>query len=366
MDAAFVTNIMAPYRLPLFRALHAALPGGIGVVCLARSEPNRSWEPWREAPFPVRILSGRTIRLGPERFLHVRRGVTRQLSEWSPGAVVVGGWDAPGYWLAGGYAARRRVPLLAWVGTHGGSARRGGMRRNLRSAFLSRVDGILAYGTVAAEYAVELGLPRERVAVVGNPVDTDAVAAAARAFRESTRGRQLLEELARPAFAYVGQLIPRKNVDALAQAWAQAVPDTSLLVVGGGEPPAALRDQTPNVRLLGELAPQRVHELLGVVDAVVMPSVEEVWGLVVNEALAAGALCIVSRNAGAAELVHPPANGEVVGTGADEIADALRRVAARTPLSVEDRERVAATAAPGSMDAAVPRFVEALARFRRR
>ncbi len=70
--------------------------------------------------------------LGPERFLHVRRGVTRQLSEWSPGAVVVGGWDAPDYWLAGGYAARRRVPLLAWVGTHGGAARRGGIRRRAR------------------------------------------------------------------------------------------------------------------------------------------------------------------------------------------------------------------------------------------
>ncbi len=53
MDAAFVTNIMAPYRLPLFRALHAALPGGIGVVCLAQSEPNRSWELWREAPSPA-------------------------------------------------------------------------------------------------------------------------------------------------------------------------------------------------------------------------------------------------------------------------------------------------------------------------
>jgi glycosyltransferase involved in cell wall biosynthesis len=209
-------------------------------------------------------------------------------------------------------------------------------------------------------------VPSERVAVVGNPVDTDAVAARARAFRASPAGRQLLEQLPRPVFAYVGQLIPRKNVGALADAWTRAVPDTSLLVAGGGEPPAALRAPSRNVRLLGELAPQRVYELLGVVDAVVLPSVEEVWGLVVNEALAAGALCIVSRHAGAAELVHPPTNGEVVGTAVDEIADALRRVAARTPLSAEDRERVAATSAPGSIDAAVPRFVEALARFRRR
>jgi glycosyltransferase involved in cell wall biosynthesis len=366
MNAAFVTNIMAPYRLPLFSALHAAVPGGIGVICLAPSEPNRSWEPWRDAPFPVHILVGRMVRLGPERFVHLGRGLTRQLSDWSPRAVVVGGWDAPGYWLAGAYASRRRVPLLAWVGTHRGSAGRGGVRRSLRGVFLARVDGVVAYGTAAADYAVQLGVSRERVAVVGNPVDTHAVAARARAFRESASGRQLLDELARPVFAYIGQLIPRKNVAALAHAWMLAASETSLLVAGSGEPPLPLRGSSPNVRLLGDLPPQRVHELLGVVDAVVLPSLEEVWGLVVNEALAAGALCIVSRNAGAAELVHPPSNGEVVDPGADAIADALRRIAARGPLSDEDREHVAATSAAGSIDAAVPRFVEALDRLGRR
>jgi glycosyltransferase involved in cell wall biosynthesis len=362
MDAAFVTNIMAPYRLPLFRALHAALPGGIGVVCLAQSEPNRSWEPWREAPFPLRILSGKTIELGPERFLHLARGVTPQLADWSPRVVVVGGWDAPAYWLARSYAVRRGVPLLAWVETHLGSAGRGGVRRTLRGLFLGRADGVLACGTAAAAYAVQLGVPSERVAVVGNPVDTDAVAARARAFRASPAGQQLLEELPRPVFAYIGQLIPRKNVDALAHAWARATPDTSLLLAGRGEPPETLRTAA-NVGLLGELPPERVHELLGVVDVVALPSLEEVWGLIVNEALSAGALCVVSRNAGAAELVHPPSNGEIVDPSVDSIADALRRIAARTPLSPQEREHVAATSVPGSVAAAVPRFLEALDRF---
>jgi hypothetical protein len=56
MDAAFVTNIMATYRLPLSEALHAAVPGGDWRRLPRGVGGDRSWAPWRNAPFSVRIL----------------------------------------------------------------------------------------------------------------------------------------------------------------------------------------------------------------------------------------------------------------------------------------------------------------------
>jgi glycosyltransferase involved in cell wall biosynthesis len=369
MDLAVITNMMAPYRLPLWGALNERMPGGIGVACLVEAESNRDWEAWAETPFPVSVLRGVSPRWGAERHLHLRVGVRSVLSRWSPDAVYIGGWDAPAYWSALRWSRRHGALAIGGWGTHAASTSRAGVRDLLRRRFLRSLDGVFAYGAAAADFAVTCGVDPHRVTPVGNPVDVASVGSTATAFAASAEGARLRGSLRPPVFAYVGQLVPRKNVMALVEAFEGASPTATLLVIGDGplRPElAAWTEARPalDVRLLGSLPPARVHALLGIVDCVVLPSAEEVWGLVVNEGLAAGAFCVVSRTAGAAELIRPDSNGLLVEPSRAGIAEGLKAAAARLPLDAGERSRIAAEARASGIEVVAERMGDALARLR--
>jgi glycosyltransferase involved in cell wall biosynthesis len=365
LHTAFLINQLAPYRARLLQALDRRLEGGVGVIALSAVEPNRSWEGWGEVSFPVRVLGGRTIVLGTERFLHLTTGCGRMLREWRPRVLVVGGWDSPAYWAGLWHARRLAIPLAVWTGSHDGTATARQPQRLLRRVFLRRADLALAYGQRAAAFALAQGVASERVVTVGNPVAVEDVAGHARAFRSSAAGVALSATLSRPCFLYAGQLIERKRLLDALEAVAEVSPTSSFLIAGDGPLEHELRRRleahpTLDARLLGALSPERVWELLGVVDALVLPSSNEVWGLVVNEALAAGVLPIVSIAAGAAELVREGALGELAGDGPGELEQALGRAVKRLPLPDDERDRLFLAARAYDVDVTAERIATAL------
>jgi glycosyltransferase involved in cell wall biosynthesis len=112
-------------------------------------------------------------------------------------------------------------------------------------------------------------------------------------------------------FIYIGQLIPRKRVDRIIEAFhAIATEHDSLTIVGAG-------DERPNIiRLVGtfqlesqvQLIPNvlnaDVPDILSDHHTLVLASDEEVWGLVANEALACGLHVAVSKNCGVAASIQ--------------------------------------------------------------
>lgn len=344
--------MMAPYRLPLWTELGKRLPGGIGVVCLVETEANRNWGRWEQVPFPVAVLPGISFRFGHERHVHLRRGVGRVVRSWQPQVVWIGGWDAPGYWAALRTTRRLGAKALVGVETHARSAGEAVVSRALRRRFLHRVDGVLAHSLAAATYVEGYGVPPERVFEIGNPVDVTEVALAARVYAASEEGRQRRAELQPPVFAFIGQLVERKNVLTFLDAFDRAQTGGSVIVVGDGplrSEVAARAVRSAAVTYLGSLSPRQTWEVLGIVDCLVLPSVEEVWGLVVNEALAAGAFCVVSDAIGAAELILPERNGVVVSPDLGGITRGLSVAARHVSADGFDRATIAATAEAGDV-----------------
>src|SRR5262249_3145657 len=123
MRATLLTNILPPYREPVFAELHRRLDGGLRVVCLAERESNRNWDFARDRyPFPVRVLRGFALRgRRPDRVVHVTQTLGPELVLHRPDALVIGGFDQPMFFDALLAAKLLRIPVVLWSGAHRGT-----------------------------------------------------------------------------------------------------------------------------------------------------------------------------------------------------------------------------------------------------
>ena len=200
----------------------------------------------------------------------------------------------------GGFT-RRLVILDHASGTT--PARRGWKRilTQLRGRLAGRViDAILPVSHANARRAIErVYLPANKVKVIPNGIRLELFPAPTRPIREKVR------------VVYAGQLIPEKGVLTLLKAHEQlrntGMSDYELLIAGAGAQADELRAfcQTAgldDVQFLGHV--DSVPELLGSADIVVVPSEwAEAFGLVVAEAMACGAACLVSDAGALPEVV---------------------------------------------------------------
>ncbi len=147
-------------------------------------------------------------------------------------------------------------------------------------------------------------------------------------------------------FVFVGQLIPRKGVDLLLRALAQ-VASAELSVVGDGPERPGLEKLALECGIADRVfwhgsldaaqAQARIHDA----DAFILPSREDGWGAVVNEALMAGTPAICSTACGAADLIRYPWLGTVFKSGnMPDLAAALRDWVSKGKVSEVERERI--------------------------
>ena len=243
------------------------------------------------------------------------------------------GW---GYWshLHAIHAAHRlgiKVLMRGESGLHLDQPMRarGIIKQTLLRYLVTRVDGFLAIGTLNREFYQKQGVQPDRIFPVPYAVDNaffQAKAAEASASRESLR-QQLGLESGRPVILYASKMTPRKRADDLLEAYHRLSPDGKiepqpyLLFIGDGElrPRLAARVRElgwHSVRFLGFKNQTELPAYYDLCDVFVLPSVQEPWGLVINEVMNAGKAVIVSDEVGCGpDLVKDGDNGYVFRAG---------------------------------------------------
>ena len=300
---AIVTNIAAPYRLATWDAI-ARRTGSSHVLLCAESEADRIWQTdgLERRAFEAEVLPGRSLFLRRRgATLHWNPSLWRRLGQLRPSHLIVTGYDSPTHVAALCWARAHRVPCAMWTGSHRQSHDLDGrIVRGLRRALLALPQAFLAYGSAAAETLEQQGIDTARISVGANCIDVDDFAARVDRHAGERGGDE------RTRFLYVGQLIPRKGVRPLIEAFAALPPERAeLSIVGYGDQEAELRARVEELGLghvRFEGATRTVEEtarFYARADVLVMPSTSEVWGLVLNEGLAAGLFCVASAGAGA-------------------------------------------------------------------
>lgn len=173
---------------------------------------------------------------------------------------------------------------------------------------------------------IELGVDRERIAIVHNGNDPAPVAGVRRS--------------ATPRISVVGRLVPHKQVEHAIEAVAEMNadhPDLVLDVIGAGwwddelREHAMARGVSDQVVFHGFVDDATKHELLAQSWVMALPSLKEGWGIVIGEAGGHGVPTVAYSTAGGTtESIDHKDTGLLVDTPA-ELTLALRRL-------IEDRE----------------------------
>jgi glycosyltransferase involved in cell wall biosynthesis len=352
-----LTEIIAPYRIPVFNALAQQEGIDLHVIFLAENDPTlRQWHTYKdEIRFSFQVLQSWRRRLGNYNAL-LNWGVSAALRRASPDAVLCGGYNYIASWQSMWWARRNHVPFFLWVESTAADFRRSNpLIESLKTNFLRRSSAFVVPGKSSFAYLRSHGAPEERIHTAPNAVDTEFFGQGAQKARDDAAA--LLQVLHLPAryFLYVGRLIQEKGVFDLLHAYGALAPELraeiGLVFVGEGTARAELEKHA------GAIVPGAVHfpgfvhreQLPGyyaLAEALVFPTRSDPWGLVVNEAMACSLPVISSSVAGcAADLVEDCWNGRVVRAGdISQFAHAMNELtcdaALRSLMGRRGRERI--------------------------
>ena len=243
------------------------------------------------------------------------------LDEIGPAVVCVNGWSLPGSIETLAWCASRRVPAVVMSESTANDSPRSRWKEAIKVRLLSFASALLVGGRLHAEYVLELRVPDVRIFQGYDAVDNlhfELGSDAARGDGAAVRTRMKLPER---YFLGCCRFEAKKNLSRLLEAYSMyrarlGADAWSLVLAGDGYERQALEALArslgieESVHFIGARSYIELPTVYGLASAFVHASTTEQWGLVVNEAAAAGLPLLVSERCGCApELVRPGVTG---------------------------------------------------------
>lgn len=305
----FITNIPNPYRIPLFNEMSRQFRESnihLKIIFGAEGYKRRYFkiDP-SEIKYDFEILKdeAHTFSEDAEKSYFLYKGLGSLMNREKPDAVIVAGFSSATMKVFF-RKLLKGTPFIIFSGTIEKGGRSGSMIRKLQRKFLcSNASAFVAYGSLAKEYLVKSGAKAEKVFIGRNTVDTRFFAEETAKLRaEYGNGDGIVR------FTYLGYLVPRKNVKLLLESVkivAQKRNDFRLDIIGDGVSLDDLKNYVSENRLEnvvefhGFRQKQEIPAFFARSSGLLFQTDFDIWGLVLNEAMAAGVPCLSSPNAGA-------------------------------------------------------------------
>lgn len=303
---------LGPYHLARLTALH--LQCDLTAIELYQTSSEYDWLSRGKVPFACRTLSA----VGQTKTLSRLRAA---LTSARPEAIFVPGWSSSAAIAALRWAHAAGVPAILMSDSRVEDAPRNWFTEWIKRQIVACFSGALVAGTAHREYARALGVPEANIETGYDVVDNAHFASGAKAARSAESRMRAVLGLPATYFIVSARFIEKKNLSFLLDAYSLYRAQCSgspldLVIIGDGP----LRDELEakrhdlgleaHVHLPGFIHYDRLPAYYGLATALVMPSITDQWGLVVNEAMASGLPVLVSNGSGAAQdLVEHGTNG---------------------------------------------------------
>lgn len=313
MKVLFLTNVPSPYRVDFFNKLGELCDLTVIFEKSTSDERDCTWENYDFRSFKGVILSGISTSvdssLSPRAIPYLRNRAFDQ--------IVCTTFLKPTGMLAIEYMRMHHIPYS--LECDGGFAKDGaGLKEKIKHHFIKGARAYFSTGSSTDEYYTTYGADPKRIYrypfssvlnkdILPRPVNAD----------EKGIIRKRLGISEEKVILAVGQFIPRKGFDVLIRAARGLTGDVGIYFVGGVPTDEYLRmcDEfgLSNIHFVGYKEKPQLSEYYKAADLFVLPTREDIWGLVIEEAMAQGLPVISTDRCGAAlELVCDGENGFVV------------------------------------------------------
>jgi glycosyltransferase involved in cell wall biosynthesis len=305
-----------PYHLArVASAYHACKSRGWNLfgIELARSEEEYPWQTQAEQ-FPCDIISViNDCPLEKSKPTDLFRKLISLLNQTNPDAIAIAGYARPAMLVALLWCLYQRKTAILLSETTENDEPRSWWKEKIKKLIITSYQAALVGGNPHKRYLIKLGMPTDAIFlgydVVGNEVFyPDQI-------------KSLPSPLNKPFFLAINRFVHKKNLPFLLSAYAdyrKLAGDQSwdLVLCGDGELRVQLEQQITNeaiqdyVHLPGFLQQQELLPYFAHASCFIHASIQEQWGLVVNEAMAAGLPVLVSNRCGCYEdLIIEGVNG---------------------------------------------------------
>ena len=317
----WLTNLPAPYRFPIWEQLAGHFD--VSVAFLLKPKNWRNWTGPKNQIWESQFLGLNSVRIGEYDLIPSFRGIKKLIHNID--IAIIGGWESPMYIAAILLAKRRKIPIIQFYESFSDSHRfKRGLIARFRKWILSKPDKYITISSKSTSALISLGVNPSEILTLFNCVDGELFNLSAKKyFSPKTSGHK---------YIYVGQLIERKNLQNVIRAFSTIMKNQDkLTIVGSGLLESELKQLVnlsginEKVHFAGYLKEEELTPLLCMSDTLVLASTVEVWGLVVNEALASGLHVVVSENCGVTELVKDMQGVYICKTDVGSIAKELMK-----------------------------------------
>jgi len=311
----FITNIPSPYRVNFFGELGKSVDLTVLYADDQEDHTTRSADWFIEGQGNYRsvFLKKRVLKIGEDSLcLDVIHWLKQDFDH-----VILGMYSSPTTMLAMLWMKLHGKPF--WLEVDGGLIRQDSKIKYLvKKMLVSAPTRWISSGKYTTKYLVHYGAKEERV--VEYPFTSlwgADIMEAAPTPEEKSRLRKALGMEEEKIVLYVGRFLPEKGMDDLLEAAPLLESNIGVYFVGGEPTREHLAfceaHQLTNVHFEGFKKKEALLEFYKAADLLVLPTKSDVWGLVINEAMACG-LSVVTTNQCVAglELIEDGVNGYVV------------------------------------------------------
>lgn len=316
MKVLFVTNVPSPYRVDFFNEWGKTADLTVLFERRRAGDRDRNWLGEKARHFTPVYMDIRP--LGTDKSMGL--AIIREIKSRTFDALFLTGYSSPSVMLAIAYCRMRHIPYC--LESDGGLMKQDGFfLRGLKRYLLGGARLHFTTAESHIQYLHTLGIAADRI--VKYPFTSlwekdmaDHVPAA----DEKAVLRTALGVTEKRMVLSVGRFVPGKGYEVLLRA-ADKLPDDAGLYIVGGTPPeeyvhlldSGLRARVHFVDFMGKEALKRWY---AAADLFVLPTLSDVWGLVVSEAMAQGLPVLTTdRCVAGLELIKEGLNGGIVPAG---------------------------------------------------
>lgn len=327
MKVFILTTIPAPYRTDLFNVLGQYCDLHVCFEKKSASERNDNWYKSNAINFKIHTLNN-----WDKPSYIPRLDVNKLVDDISPDICIAYEYSTPTAMLFMKHCIHRNIKYV--INCDGAFITHSFIKDKLKTYFISHAAACFANGVYAKNYFLHYGAKQQNIyfhnfsTLYKKDIFKNIITETEKTNLKSTLGFS-----DKKTIISIGQFIYRKGFDVLLKAFNGMDSNYNLVIIGGGEKHSNYieyikSNNLENVTLLDFMTFDKLIRYLRASDLFVLPTREDIWGLVINEAMACG-LPIVTTNKCIAglELIENGKNGFIVDTDSpSQLAYAINEI----------------------------------------